>query len=113
MWGSDGIAARATGASPPLVWAVPSVFRMVGATSSNGDLVVVVAHSLLTPVWGCEVAAKTLLERGDRLSVEVREELLQHIVSRATFTAEMLADLIRGGAAHVVEALEGLGASDR
>ena len=93
--------------------AVPSLFRVAEASPGDGDLVVVVAHSLLTPVWACEVAAKTLLERGDRLSDEVRNELLQHIVSRATFTAEMLVDLIRGGSAQVIEALEGLGASDR
>ena len=80
---------------------------------ADGDLVVVVAHSLLTPVWACEVAAKTILERGDQLSDDVRDELLQHIVARATFTAEMLVDLIRGGSASVIEALEGLGAGRR
>lgn len=72
------------------------------------DLTAVVAHSLLGPVMACHTAATTLRDRGEALTEEVQVELLRLIADRAETTTALLRDVMSGGSAPLLDALDAL-----
>lgn len=80
----------------------------VAAEQGDETELIVLLHGLLVAMDGVEAGAGTLMAKGTDLSAEVRGNILELIVSRGHFVAEMLVDLIRHGSPAVVEALDEL-----
>lgn len=73
--------------------------RLAEADRIRADLIATVSHEFRTPLTGIRGAALTLLQRGDRLSPEARNQLLHAVVEQEERLARLLENMLTAATA--------------